>query len=264
MGTRSATSEVKISWKSTLKNLLDDGIPATVNHGQTLVNQQLADGVETDEANRPWEDRDRELASGADEDIDIFDFAGQDIGAGAGNDGTGQALTIEEVVFIAIVHTGGDGQLEITPSASDGWTPIGEHTVALGGALREGGVFLKHQPHAAGFDVVDGASHKINLKAVGGDLTYTIAILGRSDDEASSSSSSVSSSSSSRSSSSSLSSSSSQSSLSSGTSLSSVSSVSSLSSTSSGTSQSSLSSLSSSSSGTSLSSQSSSLSSSSS
>lgn len=259
---------MSISFKvnGTLKNVLDDGTGPSINHPSfsfTKSGTALSNGIGNNQANRAWQSRSRTIAGAGSETLDLYDLAGVDIGAGAGLDGLGQAIVFEEIVQIIFVNendAGDDGALEIEPAAVNGWTPIGIHTVAVGGALYGQGLLVKQQLDGRGFDVEDGVSHEIKLSANGGDVTYSIYILGRHDDEESSSSSSSLSSSSTSSSSFSSSSSSSTSSSSSVTSSSpsswSSSSTSSMSSSSSATSSSSSSSATSSSSSHSSSSQS--------
>jgi len=189
MANRNATSEIKLSFQSTVRNTLDDATVATASHNQTLLSGKINTGVAASQANRAWAVTDQTLASGATIDIDLYDFALFDIGAGLGRDGVGQLLTLEEIVTLIIAQTGGAGQLEIMP-----WNPIGaiawvpSLTVANGGALKSGGLLMMHQPGADAFDVQDGVSHVLRLGANGGAVEYSVCILGRHDDEESSSS----------------------------------------------------------------------------
>lgn len=189
----------------TIQNTMDDGQAASGGISSNT-SDTLTPGVSANQANRAWQWKNKVLSAAASITIDLFDFAGFDMGAGAGNDIVGQALALEEIVIIQIKNENAvtaAGVLEIIPDASNGWTPIGIHTAALGGALSGGGVLLKYNPAEAGFDVTDASNHRIQLTANGGNITYSVWVLGRHDDnESSSSSSSVSSSSSSLSSSS--------------------------------------------------------------
>ncbi len=212
MGTRAAASRVSLSVTSTIQNTLDDGKIASAALGKAIISSAHATGVSGTQANRFWQSEDRVLAGGGSEVIDLFDFAGLDIGGGTALDALGQTLIMEEIVSIAIICNTGPGTLEVTPDATNGWNPIGLHTVATGGGLRAGGVVFKQMADEDAFDVNDGISHRINIGANGGACTYSIYVLGRHDDnESSSSSSSSVSSSSSSSSASSLSSTSSSS-----------------------------------------------------
>lgn len=233
MADRNATGKIKIEFQGTITNTLENAAVVSHTLGSTQVVNNLfrTSGVSAEQINRGWASEGRALSSGASETIDIYDFAGVDIGAGAGNDALGQALTLEEIVGILIVQTAGPGRLEFIPAVSNGWTPLGSHTVALGNALKEGAWWGQGMNDTDAFDVADASSHRITFTANGGAVEYSVYILGRHDDDESSSSSLSSSSSSSSASSSSSSTSSSRSSSSSSTS-SSVSSVSSSSSSS--------------------------------
>ena len=199
MGTRSISSPRFTANISTqVNNLLTSGKSAqgSVSFSRDL---KMADGVSANQANRAIE-YSAEISSGGNLVIDLYDWAGIDGGAGAGNDIVGQALTLEEIVVIAISNEnaiGAAGLLQIEPDASAGWDPIGSHTVADGAALRGQGVLIKAQPAEAGFDITDASSHRIKLTASGGAVTFKIVVLGRNDDDESSSSASSSSASSS-------------------------------------------------------------------
>lgn len=215
MGTRRlAGAKLKITFAASNENVLTDEQVARCSHGSTSIGPGNIDsGVIAGAANRVWEDLDHDLASAGTQVVDLYDFAGIDIGAGSGLDSLGQALALENIVAIIIKHNSGAGSLEIAPDASAGWSPIGSHTVATGGALKAGGLLAKYQNAEGGFALTDASSHRIILTATGGAVNYSMWVLGRDDDEESSSSSNSSSSSSvSSSSSSSISSSSSSSS----------------------------------------------------
>ena len=201
MGTRSITSpKISIRVSGTIKNTLGDDAVTQVAHPACTINPTLVDGVGAAQCNRAWQRKTTTIAKNAQETIDLYDFANIDIGAGAGLDGLGQALALEEIVCLVIFNENAvtaAGILEVLPANSQGWTPIGSHTVATGGALRGQGGLVKFQPAEAGFEVTDGSSHRITLRAVSGDVSVSIYILARHDDNESSSSSSSNSSSSS-------------------------------------------------------------------
>jgi len=251
MAARTAITVVDLKISSTIKNTLDatNGISTQATVGKSFLNGvNLATGVSKNQANRAWESRGRVIASGNTEDLDLYDLAGIDIGAGSGLDALGQAIVFEEIVAILIQQTSDDlatgtgGRLEIMPSNPSNfitWMP--SMTVSNGGGFRQNALMFFYNPGTDAFDVADGSSHNIRLGANGGEVTYNIIVVTRHDDDesSSSSSSSVSTSSSSQSSSSSSQSSSSSSSSSSTSSQSSSSSSASSASTSSNSSSSS-------------------------
>ncbi|MCK9570112.1 hypothetical protein M0R72_14305 [Candidatus Pacearchaeota archaeon] len=218
MATRSLSNpKLNLKLSANVVNTLADGTTVTAPQPYLTYAPALANGIVAGQANRGWQQVEATILSGEQVVIDLFDFQGLDIGAGVGNDALGQAMAIQEIVVIIIINkneAGEAGLLEVLPATGEGWTPIGTHTVAVGGALGAQGMVMKMQVAEAGFDVVDN-SHRITLRASGGDVIYSIYVLGRDDDEESSvSSSSVSSNSSSSSASSTSSSSSSSSSVS--------------------------------------------------
>ncbi len=193
MSERSLSSpKLNLKMSAIVTNTLDDASAVTVSQPNLAYSKTLTSGVSDSQANRGWQSLNRAIASGQQETLDLYDLAAVDIGADAGRDAVGQLVVFEEIVAIAIVNENlstAAGQLEILPAASEGWTPIGSHTVANGGALYGQGVLLKCQVAEAGFDVAL-TSHRVTLRAVGGSVDYSIYLLARHDDEESSSSSS--------------------------------------------------------------------------
>jgi len=226
MGRSISGSKLTLKMVGTLRNTLTDASMPSVASPDLSYAKTLASGIGVDQANRSWMSENRTLENTHQDTFDLYDMSGVDIGAGAGLDALGQDIVFQEIVAIAIVNENAvtaAGQLEVFPSSSEGWDPIGSHTVANGGALRGGGVLFMAQPATDGFDVDPDSSHRITCRASGGSVTYSIYIFARDDDAESTSSSSSSVSSSSVSSSSTSSSSSSQSTSSISTSSSSVS-----------------------------------------
>lgn len=213
MSTRTATTTMRVTLQSSMRNTLNSGQATSAVVGGDLVNASLQSGAVASKANRAYERTGWTIASGNTNDFDLYDAGSVDVGAGAGMDSLGQAVLFEEVVALVIMQTAGAGRLEIMPSNPSNYaTWVPSMTVANGGALASGGMLLLYKPDEDAFDVADASSHMIRLGANGGEVTVRMLIVGRHDDDVSSSSSSSSSSSaSSSSSSSSMSSSSSQS-----------------------------------------------------
>ncbi len=227
MATRTAETTINLNVRSTIKNTLDDSVTASAQLGsQTIIGATFETGVSANQGNRFWENKSLEIANAATTDLDLYDLAAQDIGAGTGRDAIGQLIVFEEVMTLIIKNAStSTGNLEIRPTDPANpaaWVPI--MTTALGNALKPGGVMMIHQPSTDGFDITDASNHLLRLGAVSGAITVEVYILARHDDDDSSSSSTSSLSSSSSSQSSSTSSLSSQSESSSSSSLSSSSS----------------------------------------
>lgn len=199
MANRSISS---VSFKATLSgnvvNTMVDGSTTAVAPISASISQNFTSGVSSGKANRGWLKKSSTLADGADLTIDLYDFAGEDIGAGYGEDPVGQTMEpIEEIVVFILKNENSlssAGQLEINPEGALTWTAIGSHTVGNGGALGGGGCLIKMDPGEEALDVINTSNQEIRLRAVGGDVVYSLWILARHDDDESSSSSSSSSS----------------------------------------------------------------------
>ena len=173
----------KISFNIKLRNTLTDLTVASISGGGALLNATLANGTGEDMVNRMWQRIGVEILTGATADIDLYDFAGIDIGGGEGMDGLGQAMDLEEIVALVLIKTAGAGQLEVMPTnPSNYWTCMPKLTVALGNALKTNGILLLYQPNHQAFDVYDATSHVIRLGANGGAVTYSMYVWGRSSD----------------------------------------------------------------------------------
>lgn len=175
MAARTLTSpKVTMKMDATIQNLMDDGT-ASVGVLNGNITDVLTTGADVDQANRGWQYRGKTLASGASITIDLFDITTLDIGAGAGLDAVGQSISpFEEIVAILIVNDNLStvaGQLEVIPASSQGWTPIGSHTAATGGALRGQGALMKYQPAEAAFDV-PGANSNSRITRTRGKIMH--------------------------------------------------------------------------------------------
>jgi len=180
-----ANASVKLNANWQLRNTLTDTTKtASVDLGGALINLALTSGNGSSQANRAWERKSVTISSGATVDIDLYDFAGIDIGAGEGMDALGQAMALEEIVlFVLIAESTSLGELELMPAnPSNHWACAPALTVANGNALKAGGALIMLQPNHQAFDVYDGDSHVIRLGANGGDCVYSLYILGRSAD----------------------------------------------------------------------------------
>lgn len=217
------STKLAASLSAVVQNAMENN-PARIAYGTVShsLETTLQSGIESGQADRAWEWL-QDLEDGESITIDLTTFSGYDLGAGDGKDILGQDMgPLVEVVSVTVSNNNeyedddgndNEGFLEITPGDTNGWTPIGSHTVAVEAALGPQGSYAKTSIGDPAF-AVSNSSRTIKLTANGGAVNCTISIIGRHDDiESSSSSQSASSqsssSSSSRSSSSSFSSSSS-------------------------------------------------------
>jgi hypothetical protein len=172
---------LKATWKTTLKNLLDDGsTSATATHSYSLLNKTLTYGIADGKATRAWQVKSRSISSGNTEDIDLYDYATVDLGAGLRRDGIGQLAAYKQVVGFIIKCASGAGSLEVmpaNPSNHVAWMP--SLTVANGGALRSGATMALIQPKSTAFTITDASSHMLRLGANGGAVSYNLYVLAR-------------------------------------------------------------------------------------
>lgn len=144
-------------------------------------------GTGANQADRVWCDTARLLSSGASENVDLYDLAAFDIGAGAGKDALGQAMTNAELVALLIANKstsagnlliGGEGSaaafqsiFHVSGTASD---------TAGFGPLKPGGCFFAVCPPDPAWAITDAANHLLKIAASGGDVSYDIGFLARS------------------------------------------------------------------------------------
>ena len=176
-GTRSAKGAVRFSIVSTNQLLLEDAVNTSDLQVETSLGQTLANGTGANQFNRTWQMVARDLANAATENLDVYDFAAFDIGAGAGLDSLGQSMALAEVVGILIINNG-PGKLEVDTSVANGWTNF----LASGAqpVLNAGGQISRYEPTDPAMAVADGSNHLIKFTASVDDLTYDVHILGRS------------------------------------------------------------------------------------
>ena len=119
MGTRTlASTKVSVSASATVKNALSkaSGRVASVSVG-VQKDLSMDNGIDAGQADRAWE-YSGTLLSGTAIYLPLSTLAGFDVGAGAGNDGVGQAWDMLELVTIIITNENAvttSGFLEIEP-----------------------------------------------------------------------------------------------------------------------------------------------------
>src|SRR5579872_1497365 len=95
-----ASIQFKAQLAAILSNQIDGGVAgSSVNLGVAFAPAvSLGNGNGNNQANRFWQSTARILASGGSETINLYSFAGIDIGAGAGNGPLGGAMALTEIV----------------------------------------------------------------------------------------------------------------------------------------------------------------------
>lgn len=169
---------------------LDSGARTpSANQGLNVTpNTTLAEGTGAGQANFIWssgyDSTWRTVSASGSEDLDVYDLAAFDIGAGAGKDAHGQAVALNEIVGLLLhvkpdsvgtMLVGGEG----TGSA---WNSIfnGSDTAQLG-PFGADGLCLLFNPPASAWAVADTSNHLLTIAepSGAGDLQYRVVLLGR-------------------------------------------------------------------------------------
>lgn len=181
-----AISLASIGLSCKLRAVLQNTVDGAAQTAQVQLGNEVSDtigsGTGADQANRMWQDTNRLLSSAASENIDLYDLGAIDIGGGAGKDALGQAQLLAEVVGILIVNESASaGSLLIGGEGSAAaWNSIlNASDTAVIGPIKPGGMFFISSPGDPAFAVADAANHLLKLEASGGDVTYSIYVLGR-------------------------------------------------------------------------------------
>lgn len=170
--------------KATVQNFVDNAANpnAQVALGVAFAQSPpLGSGVAALQADRMWQSTGRVLVSAANETINLYSFAGIDIGAGAGNGPLGGAMA--QIAIVAV--------LVINRATSIGNMVVGGQGTAnawLGGCLNAntstltfhpGGGAMLFDPSATAFTVGAASNNLLQVAASGGNITYDIYVLGR-------------------------------------------------------------------------------------
>ena len=164
-----------------LQNSVDGGnlLPSVSGGVSYAPPTALTSGSGANQAQKWWQSTARALASGASETLNLYDFAGIDIGAGAGNDPDGIPLVVADVVgMLVVVEASSAGALLIGgDGTSAAWTSLldGSATAQIG-PIHPGGMFMAADP-ASGFPVVNTTNCNLKMTASGGAVTYDIYLL---------------------------------------------------------------------------------------
>ncbi len=175
--------KIRAVLEASLENVIDGVVSATVAMGKEFSPAtRLGSGTTANNADRYYQDASRALTSGTDEDLDLFDFGARDIGAGAGRSPLGQLNTWAELVSILVVneatsagdcHVGGEGSAAAFNTLFNG---VDASLVVV----KPGGIFFMFAPTDPAYAIADSTNHLLTVAAVGGDITYSIYLIGRS------------------------------------------------------------------------------------
>lgn len=179
--TRTLSSfKAKASLGATLANLLNSGTARVDQVIDAIV--AFTTGTAAGQADRIWVDIDRALSGATSENIDLYDLASLDIGAGAGKDGLGQAVALAEICGILVLNQStSTGNITLGGEGSGAaWNSLfsGSDSFTLG-PITPGNFFEATNSAKPAWAVADTTNHLLKI-ASSADLTYSIVILGRS------------------------------------------------------------------------------------
>lgn len=168
----------KKTLKATLQNIIDNGqgtpqLPLGTSFADTILNGNAAG-----QANRFWQSSLRILTTN--ETINVYNFSGLDIGAGAGNDGQGIALALTAIVdFLVVSDPTSVGNLIVGGLASANQWPnnLFANTDYLCPPIPPGGDFEFNAPN--GQAVGSANNNQVKFTASGGNVIYSLYILGK-------------------------------------------------------------------------------------
>lgn len=185
-----ARSLSTISTKRTFKaTMVDTGIDA-VGSAQVPYQGSTVDhdpawttGTGDGQADRVWVEKDITLTSGASISVDLYDFAGRDIGKGSGIDAQGYAMALAEIAYIGVrVTSTGTGKVRIGGEGSGAaWNSgFGGSDSAVSHDVGENGSWELVAWNDGDLPVADTTNHLLKFLGVTASVTFDLVILGRS------------------------------------------------------------------------------------
>jgi hypothetical protein len=178
---REVTLQLDVRLTGSYKNELTDLQTPYVALDAGTTKIAITDGTGDNQGDRLWSSKSRDLAIGVSETIDVFDFAGVDLGAGAGRDQLGQTMALAEMIEVMVkVRRGSAGVLEIDTSLANGWTTLLDGVVRLKATSTQDAVFVILVPADGVGTITDGSNHLLKFTAVGGAVEYDVHLAGRS------------------------------------------------------------------------------------
>lgn len=171
------------TFKATVANTVDgaSGITPQASMGVAWSpTTKLANGTGANQATRFWQSTGRTLTGATSETINLYSFAGIDIGGGAGNGPLGGALALTEIVGIFIHNQDVSvGNLTLFGEGSaNAWTPVVSSNAVTVGPFKPGAVFEIFEPLQPAW-VVGNANNNLLKIASSANVTYDIYVLGR-------------------------------------------------------------------------------------
>lgn len=176
------TGRMRVKFDAEVVNALANSLGSSTVSISSDKNQALAAGTTGNKINQVWASYGRALTGAASEEIDLFDLAALDIGAGAGKDPVGGTLAILEIVGIMITNDATSvGTLHVggaTAAPGNEWVSLLANSTDIIKILPDG-FFAAGTGKDPAYVVADTTNHKIKILASGGAVTYNIVVFGR-------------------------------------------------------------------------------------
>lgn len=176
---------LEAKFTATLTNALANNLGSPAVKIAKALKLALTDGTTGNKADKLWASEGRELGSGTDEELDLYDLGSVDIGAGAGKDPLGGSLALAEIVALLVVCESGTADATTltiggaTDSTGNEFNSIfGDDSDLV--KIKRNGFFFIASPGDPAYAVADTTNHVLKIAAVGGAAVYSIYVLGRS------------------------------------------------------------------------------------
>lgn len=178
---------VAATFAATMQNLINTDNPASVKNSFAFTPETtFTTGTGANQFDRPWFAEGRTINSGNSEDLDLYDLASFDIGAGAGVDALGQAMTNAELVALAIWNRASSvgtlfiGAKNTTAAFQSLFHVNGMLDDTAGTLIAPGGMVAWVNPQNPAYVITDATNHLLKLAASGGNVTYDCLFFARS------------------------------------------------------------------------------------
>lgn len=181
----SLTANIGAYINGTFSNTVGTGETAAVSFALSL-SSALTDGTAASKADKVWFSQDRTLTGTTPEDIDMYDLASFDIGAGAGKDPHGNSLANVEMVGLLLRNdSSSTGNIYI--GGKNATTAFNSFLAVAGavddtaqvGPIKPGGWFMIFAPTDPAYAIADTTNHLLTITPTA-NATYDVYILFRS------------------------------------------------------------------------------------
>ena len=183
-GTRAAAGKVKAELGGTITLALDASSTGTssntISHS---ISRSFTTGTTAAKADRIWHDKGRTLIQSGTEDLDLYDLAAFDTGAGAGLDALGQDWVCVDVVGL-LIHNNASSAGNLVVGNKNGvtaWNSLFNASDTGAIVLGPDAFFLYYNPANPAAVVADSTNHILTFTENGtGAVTFDVTVVGRS------------------------------------------------------------------------------------